>query len=455
MDTDDTIVALSTPPGIGALGVIRLSGKNAIAICDRCFKGKKLTEQRSHTLHVGLLTDGDEVVDEVVVSLFKAPKSYTMEDVVEISCHGSPFIIQRIIRLLISLGARQAKAGEFTLRAFLHGRLDLSQAEAVADLIASDTENARKAAIRQMRGGFSAEIRRLRDELIHFASLIELELDFAEEDVVFANRMQLKQLLLKIQATVQSLLSSFQAGNVIRHGVTAVIAGRPNAGKSTLLNALLNEERAIVSDIPGTTRDTIEEVINIQGILFRLIDTAGIRDATDVLEQLGVEKTMEKIRQSALVLYVFDVKDLNREDLLYDLSRLPSGDIPVLAVGNKTDGEETRNLPLEYAGVPELLFVSARDKQHLDQLKQHLVSLVLQEEKLSDNTIVTNVRHYDSLLKTGDALDDVLQALDQGISQELFASDIRRALNCLGAITGEITHDDVLDNIFSKFCIGK
>ena len=455
MITSDTIVALSTPPGVGAISVIRLSGKEAITICDRCFKGKALQEQPTHTLHFGPLMDGDEIVDEVVVGLFKAPKSYTTEDVVEISCHGSPFIQEKIIQLLIRKGARAAKAGEFTLRAFLNGRLDLSQAEAVADLIASDSESSRKAAIHQMRGGFSAEIKKLREELIHFASLIELELDFAEEDVQFANRAQLKTLLQKLQTKIRQLIDSFRLGNVIKNGVTTVIAGRPNAGKSTLLNALLNEERAIVSEIPGTTRETIEESININGILFRLIDTAGIREATDVLEKIGVERTMEKIRQSALVLYVFDVKEMNREDLLYDLSRLPAGDIPVIILGNKTDGEESRNLKQEYYEIPNLLFISARAQQHLDVLKDHLVDLMLRSDQFNDQSIVTNARHYDSLVKTEEALQDVVAALNSGTSQELFVSDIRRALGYLGEITGEITNDELLANIFSKFCIGK
>ena len=455
MIADDTIVALSTPPGVGAIAVIRLSGKDSITLCDSIFKGKVLNDEPSHTLHFGQVVDGDEIIDEVVMGIFKAPHSYTRENVVEISCHGAPYIQQRIIQLLTRKGARTAKAGEFTLRAFLNGRIDLSQAEAVADLIAADSESSRKAAIHQMRGGYSNEIKRLRGELIHFASLIELELDFAEEDVVFANRQQLKNLLTQLKTSISKLQSSFQLGNVIRHGVTTVIAGRPNAGKSTLLNALLNEERAIVSEIPGTTRDTIEEVININGILFRMVDTAGIRAATDVLEKIGVEKTMEKIRQSALLLYVFDVKDMNREDLLYDLSRLPVGNIPVLVVGNKSDGEIMADLHAAFYDVPNIFFISAKEHQHLDELKHQLVDRVLHEEQLNDRTIVTNARHYEALLKTGEALDDVLNALSAGTSQELFAADIRRALNYLGEITGEITNDDILESIFSKFCIGK
>jgi tRNA modification GTPase len=455
MIDQDTIVALSTPPGTGALGVIRLSGADAITICDKVFKGKKLDEQPSHTLHVGMLTNGTEVIDEVVVGLFRAPHSYTKENVVEISCHGSSFIQQKIIRLLIEKGARPAKAGEFTMRAFLNGRMDLSQAEAVADLIAADSESARKAAMNQMRGGFSSELKKLRDALIHFAALIELELDFAEEDVDFVNRDQLRSLLLEVGGHVSQLKSSFALGNVIRNGVTTVIAGRPNAGKSTLLNALVNEERAIVSEIPGTTRDTIEELLNVEGILFRLIDTAGIRDAADVIEKMGVERTMEKIRQSAVVLYVFDVNELTREMLVDDLRRLPLDGVPVLAIGNKVDAAPGVDPADKFNDIPNLLFVSAKEHRHLDRLKEMLVSFVVGQSQSSDQTIVTNVRHYESLLKAEAAINDVLKALDEGISKELFATDIRRALNYLGEITGEITNDEILGAIFSKFCIGK
>ncbi len=452
---DDTIVALSTAPGIGAISVIRVSGREAIAITEKNFRGKKLSEQQSHTLHHGYIVADEHEIDEVVIAIFKAPNSYTREDVIEISTHGSSFISQKIIQLLIRNGARTARAGEFTMRAFINGRMDLSQAEAVADLIASDSESSHRTALNQMRGGFSSEIKKLREELIHFASLIELELDFGEEDVEFANRDQLKELVLRLKSHVLSLVQSFQLGNVIKHGVKAVIAGRPNAGKSTLLNALLNEERAIVSEIPGTTRDAIEEVININGILFRLIDTAGIREATDVIEKIGVQKTMEKIQQSAMVLYVFDVNELNRESLTNDLSRLPSNKIPVIAVGNKMDEAATENLNEKFNGTGNLLFISAKQKTHLDELKEKLSAMVLKNENFMDKTIVTNTRHYEALVKTDEALDDVLRSLESGVSKELFAADIRRALNALGEITGEITTDDLLATIFSKFCIGK
>lgn len=452
---NNTIVALSTPPGRGAIAVIRLSGPEAISMVEKIFRGKKLSEQSSHTLHHGYIMNGETELDEVVIGIFRAPNSYTKEDVVEISSHGSNFIAQKIIQLLIQNGVKAAKAGEFTLRAFLNGRMDLSQAEAVADLIASDSESSHRAALNQMRGGFSSEIKKLREELIHFASLIELELDFAEENVEFANRDRLKELLSRLTSHVSWLKSSFRLGNVIKHGVTTVIAGRPNAGKSTLLNALLNEERAIVSEFPGTTRDAIEEVININGILFRLIDTAGIREATDVIERLGVEKTMEKIRQSAIVIYVFDVREMSRDDLIYDLSRLPLKEIPVIAVGNKIDGEVSGNFETEYSSVENLLFISAKEKTYVELLREKLVFMVLLDEQLGDKTIVTNARHYDALMNTNQALDDVLHSLESGTSQEFFVADIRRALNALGEITGEVTTDDILGTIFSKFCIGK
>ena len=452
MNTDDTIVALSTPPGTAAIAVIRLSGKEAISIADKVFKGKKLENEASHTLHFGQIAEDGEIIDDVVAGIFKSPHSYTREDIIEISCHGSPFIQQRIIEALINHGARMAKPGEFTLRAFLNGRMDLSQAEAVADLIASDSESSRKAAMNQMRGGFSSEIKILRRELIHFTALIELELDFSEEDVEFANRQQLKELILNLKSKILNLKSSFQLGNAIKYGVVTVIAGRPNAGKSTLLNALLNEERALVSEIPGTTRDTIEEVINLHGIRFRLIDTAGIRAATDVIEKMGVEKTMEKIGQSAIVLYVFDVNIMSGEELSRDLSQLPAH-VSAIAVGNKIDiAEEEAE---KFKRIPNLLFISAKKQQHLDELKEHLASLFLKEEKLGDRTLVTNTRHYESLERAEQALTEVLNALESGISKELFSSDLRRALNHLGAITGEVTNDEILGEIFGKFCIGK
>src|ERR1700712_3331884 len=337
MNHEPTIVALATPSGSGAIGVIRLSGPDAITIAQSVFKGKDLTKQESHTIHFGNIADGDMILDEVLVSLFIAPKSYTRENVVEISCHGSSFIVESIIKLLIKKGARSAKAGEFTLRAFLNGQLDLSQAEAVADLIASNSKASQQVALNQLRGGFSSQLQSLRDQLVQFASLIELELDFAEEDVEFANRDQLKKLINEITRVIRNLIRSFELGNAIKQGVNTVIAGRPNAGKSTLLNALLNEDRAIVSHIPGTTRDTIEEVLNINGINFRLIDTAGIREATDTIEQIGVAKTMEKISQTAVLLYVYDVNELSPVDLAADIAELVKPGIPAIIVANKTD----------------------------------------------------------------------------------------------------------------------
>src|SRR5882757_9627428 len=334
---EETIVALATPTGIGAIGVIRLSGPDAVVIANKVFKGKDLTKQESHTIHFGNIVDGDAILDEVLVSLFVAPKSYTRENVVEISCHGSAYILESVIKLLIKNGARSAKPGEFTLRAFMNGQMDLSQAEAVADLIASNSKASQQVALQQLRGGFSTQLQALREQLVNFASLVELELDFSEEDVEFANRDQLKQLIHDITKVIGHLIQSFELGNVIKNGVNTVIAGRPNAGKSTLLNTLLNEERAIVSHIPGTTRDTIEEVLNIQGINFRLTDTAGIREATDAIEQIGVQRTMEKISQSALLIYLFDASQITPEELSQDIESLQKPGITMLVVANKAD----------------------------------------------------------------------------------------------------------------------
>jgi len=455
MFANNTIVALSTPQGISAIAVIRLSGKDAISITNSVFKGKKLTEQPSHTIHFGKILDGDEPLDEVVVALFKAPQSYTKEDVVEITCHGSPYIVQKILELLIRKGAQPAKAGEFTLRAFLNGRFDLSQAEAVADLIAAESETSHRAAINQMRGGFSSEIKQLREQLIHFASMIELELDFAEEDVEFANREQLKKLITQLLSHTTHLIDSFRLGNVIKNGVTTVIAGRPNAGKSTLLNALLNEERAIVSEIPGTTRDVIEEVIHLNGISFRLIDTAGIREATDVIEKIGVERTMEKIRQSAIVLYLFDVNTQTITDLENDLTKLSLNNLSIIPIGNKIDSDKDDNYKTQFSSVQNILFISAKKETQLDNIKEKLINIVLQNDSLSNKTIVTNARHYEALLRANTALNYTLSSLDKKISSDLIALDIRRALDALGEITGDITTNDLLENIFSRFCIGK
>jgi tRNA modification GTPase len=472
MTNDQTIVALATPNGTGAIGIIRLSGPEAIIIANSVFKGKDLTKQASHTIHFGSIVDGDIVLDEVLVSLFIAPKSYTRENVVEISCHGSAYIIESIIKLLIKKGARSAKAGEFTLRAFLNGQLDLSQAEAVADLIASNSKASQQVALQQLRGGFSTQLQGLRDQLVQFASLIELELDFAEEDVEFANRDQLKKLIHEINLVIVKLISSFELGNAIKQGVNTVIAGRPNAGKSTLLNALLNEERAIVSHLPGTTRDTIEEVLNINGINFRLIDTAGIREATDAIEQIGVQRTMEKISQSALLVYLFDAEQTTVEELNQDIESLQKPGITMLVVANKIDlleesesredgkseskKETSGNSKLSDFGlqISDILPVSAKEKLNIDELKQKIYSSAIKDQLTGDETLVTNIRHLEALQKTEEALIRVLNGIDT-ITSDFLAMDIKQALHYLGEITGAVTTDDLLENIFSKFCIGK
>jgi tRNA modification GTPase len=453
---EETIVALATPNGIGAIGVIRLSGPDAIVIADSVFKGKDLTKQESHTIHFGQIADGDIVLDEVLVSLFVAPRSYTRENVVEISCHGSNYIIESIIKLLIKNGARSAKPGEFTLRAFLNGQLDLSQAEAVADLIASNSKASQQVAIQQLRGGFSNQLQTLREQLVTFASLVELELDFSEEDVEFANRDQLKQLTHDITRVIGQLIQSFELGNVIKNGVNTVIAGRPNAGKSTLLNALLNEERAIVSHIPGTTRDTIEEILNINGINFRLIDTAGIREATDTIEQIGVARTMEKISQSALLIYVYDASVIAKEELNSDIESLQKPGITMLIVANKIDllNTEESNSPSE-TSLTESISISAKEKRHIDELKDKIYTSAVKHQLNGDETLVTNVRHLEALQKTESALVRLLQGIDNQATSDFLAMDIKQALHYLGEITGAVTTDDLLDNIFSKFCIGK
>ncbi|GAB2690759.1 tRNA uridine-5-carboxymethylaminomethyl(34) synthesis GTPase MnmE [Mucilaginibacter koreensis] len=450
----DTIVALATPNGSGAIGVIRLSGTDAVTIASKVFKGKNLTQQASHTIHFGRIVDGETVLDEVVISLFLSPRSYTRENVVEISCHGSTYILESVIKLLIRNGARAARPGEFTLRAFLNGQLDLSQAEAVADLIASDSKASQQVAMQQLRGGFSTQLQQLREQLVQFASLVELELDFSEEDVEFANRDQLKQLVLHIFKVVDQLIESFELGNVIKQGISTVIAGRPNAGKSTLLNALLNEERAIVSAIPGTTRDTVEEVLNINGVNFRLIDTAGIREATDTIEQIGVERTMEKISQSALLLYVFDSVQLSIEEAEEDIKRLSKPGLPIIAVANKMDIATSALSPFSTPGVT-FLSISAKEKLHLEKLKNLLFETSINGRLNTSEMMVTNVRHVEALRSTAQALSRVLNGIDSRVSSDFLAIDIKQALHYLGEITGTVTTDDLLENIFSKFCIGK
>ncbi|GAB3196096.1 tRNA modification GTPase [Pontibacter aydingkolensis] len=451
----DTIVAVATASGTGAIAVIRLSGPEAITITNSVFKGKDLTKQASHTIHFGSIRDEGKILDEVLVSLFVGPHSYTKENVVEISCHGSDFIVQQIVKLLLKNGARLANAGEFTKRAFLNGQFDLAQAEAVADLISSDSALSHEVAMKQMRGGFSQEIKRLRGELVHFASMIELELDFGEEDVEFADRDQLRTLILNIQGIIRELLKSFELGNVIKNGVPTVIVGNPNAGKSTLLNKLLNEEKAIVSDVPGTTRDFIEDEINIEGITFRFIDTAGLRETTDKVEAIGVERTMQKLSQSSLIIYLFDITEVTADEVQAELDRLNPKNLPLIAVANKIDQASNEKL-IAFESIENLVQISAAEGANLEDLKQALVNKVnLGKLNTQQQTIVTNLRHVDSLNKTYAALDDVLNGLALSMSGDLVAADIRRALYSLGEITGEITTDDLLDNIFTKFCIGK
>ncbi|ALJ00679.1 tRNA uridine-5-carboxymethylaminomethyl(34) synthesis GTPase MnmE [Rufibacter tibetensis] len=451
----DTIVALATAAGHGAIAIIRLSGPEAISILHGVFKGKNLQNQPSHTLHFGTIRDGEKILDEVVVSLFKAPSSYTKEDVVEVSCHGSPYITEQLLKLFLKKGARLAEPGEFTKRAFLNGQFDLAQAEAVADLIASDSALTHQVAMKQMRGGFSQEIKALRAQLIHFASMIELELDFSEEDVEFADRAALHRLIATLQRLISDLLQSFEMGNVLKNGVPTVIAGKPNAGKSTLLNALLNEEKAIVSDIPGTTRDVIEDEANIGGIRFRFIDTAGLRETLDKVEAIGVARTKEQLRKAALVLYLFDLSSTSPAQLQEELKTLDLPQVPYLLLGNKKDLATLQQLEA-FSGFENLVVLSAGTKDGMEELQQTLLEQVNANEAITgDRTIVTNLRHFQSLKKTDDALQEVIQGLDSGLTSDWLAADIRRCLFYLGEITGEITTDDLLDNIFTKFCIGK
>ncbi|WP_181305319.1 tRNA uridine-5-carboxymethylaminomethyl(34) synthesis GTPase MnmE [Rufibacter sp. XAAS-G3-1] len=453
--SQDTIVALATAAGHGAIAIIRLSGPEAVSIVQGVFKGKNLTQQPSHTLHFGTIRDGEKILDEVVVSLFKAPSSYTKEDVVEVSCHGSPYITEQLLKLFLRQGARLAEPGEFTKRAFLNGQFDLAQAEAVADLIASDSALTHQVAMKQMRGGFSQEIKALRAQLIHFASMIELELDFSEEDVEFADREALRRLISTLQRLIAGLLQSFELGNVLKNGVPTVIAGKPNAGKSTLLNALLNEEKAIVSDIPGTTRDVIEDEAMLGGIRFRFIDTAGLRETLDKVEAIGVARTKEQLKKAALVLYLFDVTTTSPAQLQEELAALALPQIPYLLLANKKDLASPEQLAT-FSHTENLVFLSAGTKEGLEDLKQTLLAQVNAHEAITgDRTIVTNLRHYQSLQQTSETLLEVLQGLNNGLTSDWLAADIRRCLFYLGQITGEITTDDLLDNIFTKFCIGK
>lgn len=462
MIPQDTIVALATASGAGAIAIIRVSGPEAISICSPIFKsisGKELDKQKSHTIHLGHIVDKDTVLDEVLVSIFKGTNSYTGEPTIEISCHGSTYIQQEIIQLLLRKGCRIANPGEFTLRAFLNGKLDLSQAEAVADLIASDSKASHQVAMQQMRGGFSNEIKRLRDELLNFASLIELELDFAEEDVEFADRAQFRTLVSTIVHVLKRLVDSFAVGNVIKNGIPIAIVGEPNVGKSTLLNALLNEERAIVSDIAGTTRDTIEDEIIIGGISFRFIDTAGIRDTKDVVESIGIKKTFEKIEQAQVVIYLFDTEKFKtkNKELRIDIEKIKNKYPlkPLVVVANKVDQIDETSISKLILEIPEVHLLSAKTGLGVEELQHKLLEFVNTGALRNDETIVTNSRHYDALLKALKEIQKVQYGIDNELSGDLMAIDIRQALFHLGEITGEITTDDLLGNIFANFCIGK
>jgi len=466
MIQNDTIVALASPSGSGAIAVIRVSGAEAISICQSVFSsisGKNISKQKSHTLNLGHIVDGEKVIDQVLLSIFKGTNSYTGENTIEISCHGSTYIQQQIIQLLLRKGCRMANAGEFTLRSFLNGKMDLSQAEAVADLISSDNEASHQIAMQQMRGGFSNEIKELRQELLNFASLIELELDFAEEDVAFADRTQFRELLNRIEFVLKRLIDSFAVGNVIKNGIPIAIVGEPNVGKSTLLNALLNEERAIVSEIAGTTRDTIEDELVIGGIGFRFIDTAGIRETADIIESLGIRKTFEKIEQAQVVLYLFDSLKFKVQSSEYILeiekikNQFPLK--PLVAIINKLDlmtefEISTIRKELETLNI-KLIFISAKENIGVDDLKNQLLSFVNTGALRNNETIVTNTRHYDSLLKALEEIQKVNFGLQTNISSDLMAIDIREALYHFGMITGEVTNDELLGNIFANFCIGK
>lgn len=463
LSNNDTIVALATPAGVGAIAVIRLSGNNAFKIMQQVFRKKNLKPydlfaQKTHTLHFGVvITDAEFVLDEVLISLFYGPHSYTGEDTIEISCHGSVYIQQQLIQLLITKGARLANAGEYTLRAFLNGKFDLSQAEAVADLIASNSGTSHQLSMQQMRGGFSSKIATLRESLVNFASLIELELDFSEEDVEFANRDDLKALIQSILTIIQRLIQSFELGNVIKSGIPVAIVGKPNAGKSTLLNALLNEERAIVSEIPGTTRDTIEDEITIGGVRFRFIDTAGIRETTDEIEHMGVQRTFEKINNSAIVIYLFDAAEMTRNELDGIIANLQQhlNSAQLLLVGNKCDKVSLTELQQEYSGLAHTLFISAKNNIQLDALHTKLIELFDERTVNVPETVVTNIRHVEALQHTQTAITSVLAGLADNIPSDLLAQDIRQALYHLGIITGQVSNDELLTNIFSKFCIGK
>ncbi|RKD90059.1 tRNA uridine-5-carboxymethylaminomethyl(34) synthesis GTPase MnmE [Mangrovibacterium diazotrophicum] len=460
-----TICAIATSPGMGAIATIRLSGEKAIDIAEAVFqstnRSKKLANQKANTLHYGTISEGAEIIDEVVMSLFRAPHSFTGEDIIEIGCHGSVYIQQRLLQVLIKHGARMARPGEFTQRAFLNGKMDLSQAEAVADLIFSSNASNHKMALKQMRGGFSKEISKLRGQLLHFIAMVELELDFSEEDVEFADRKELVRLTTEIEELLAKLANSFKLGNVLKNGVPVAIVGETNVGKSTLLNALLKEEKAIVSDIHGTTRDVIEDVINIDGTAFRFFDTAGIRETTDQIENLGIERSYSKLEQAEIVLLVTDLT--NPMDLIQqriEKIRERVNDQELIIVGNKADlagrdkiGEMLSEIDL--ADNENVVFISAKQQQNLDSLIDLLKESANLQQAEGADVIVSNIRHFEALTNAHEAVVRVIDGLNNGISGDFLAQDIRECLHYLGEITGEISNDEVLGHIFKNFCIGK
>ena len=462
MIQDDTIIALATPSGVGAIGVVRISGKKAISVADKIFSSvvkKSLYNQKTHSVLLGHINDGDRIIDEVLLSLFKGPKSYTGEDVIEISCHGSHYIQSEIIQLFIRNGCRAANPGEFTFRAFLNGKMDLIQAESVADLIASDSESSHKIALQQMRGGFSSKMKVLREELIDFASLIELELDFSDEDVDFADLKKFQLLLDKISSVLKYLIESFASGSVIKQGVPISIVGEPNVGKSTLLNFLLHDEKAIVSDIAGTTRDAIEDELIIDGVKFRFIDTAGIRQTDDEVESIGIKKTFKKIADSQVVLFMIDSSKSLDDNLSSQVSYVheiseKNPKTQIIIVYNKVDLIDNFDFNEAFKNF-EYVKLSAKTGNGIDKLKKKIICLVQMGKIKNNDTIITNARHYEALLKANDCINNVKAGLKNEISSDLLAIDIRQAIYHFGQITGEISSDDLLGNIFSKFCIGK
>ena len=468
MEHSDTIIALATSSGVGAIAIIRLSGTDAITIVNQFFqpknRNKDLTQVKSHTIHLGNIVENDRVIDEVLISIFKNPHSYTGENVVEISCHGSVYIQQEILQLFVKNGVRNANPGEFTLRAFLNGKMDLSQAEAVSDLISSNSAASHQVAMQQMRGGFSTEIKNLRQQLLNFASLIELELDFAEEDVEFADKTEFNNLVTKISAVLKRLIDSFALGNVLKNGIPVAIVGEPNVGKSTLLNALLNEEKAIVSHIEGTTRDAIEDEINIDGVAYRFIDTAGIRPTKDLIESIGIKKTFEKIELAQLVIYLFDLEKIKNnitslENCISEIKKIKDKhpNKQLLLIANKVDlvnSEIIRKTTNAFKKTP-LIFLSAKQKVGITELTTTLTQLANKGALSNNETIVSNSRHFEALNNALNAIKEVQKGIDANISTDLFSIDIRQALFHLGEITGEVTTEDLLGNIFANFCIGK